>query len=778
MKKFALPLCSILLFTLAACSSQDVDMPEQTATGKTVTVKIPFRIENVGGGGTRSLSSEGIENIVDDENIAIQNLTVIQFNGLGLDAQMVGVPHPVAKTAIDGTQKFANVQLTEFTGEQTLVVVANLPATAPNWNLPAGATLRTLADIGRSMSISTESNLHTNIDGEETILMSGILTTTAVGGMNDLTDTNPVVLKRHVAKVTLNLTVDATATGVTVTSVRLCNAPTRLAMADAVLNLTNPTLWPAFPSGFNYDVETFDAPMVVGDTKSISWYVPRNQRGAVTNEDVTKKNAYAPQGATYIEVVAVKNSQSSAFRIYPGENQTNDFNLKSNHHYTLGLTVKGLGPEIPGNDSRVESFGDVDCSADVTSNSYIINPPPTGTRTYTFSIEKSNAFWSSADPGYGGGTDPTKIISATNSTWTMTLEWEDGMMSVPAVALTTPIFVDATVAPVTPSVYFGTKGGTYVSATNGNTFSLKVPAGVPSGNFLLTLRRGGNTGEKLYSWHFWVTDYNPDSWFDAGGTLQNGVYTYEVPGGQVDRYADGMSAMMDRNLGALGCKPNAGVDSRGIFHYQWGRKEPMPASFGDSHLIYIQAPASMATAIQNPTTLYLTGESVWCTDLTTQNSDRIWGDYNTLVSSHGKAFMDPCPKGWKVPEYGVFQPFVNVGTVNATNATGSYTTHLNATNRPELDWNTGGGINGSGLRFWPGGQTDPVNGVIYFPTAGYRSYTTGSLSRNGLIRFILWYSTLRLSSTSAYGLDVSQTNVNIAGGGIVSYPLSIRCQRE
>ena len=162
----------------------------------------------------------------------------------------------------------------------------------------------------------------------------------------------------------------------------------------------------------------------------------------------------------------------------------------------------------------------------------------------------------------------------------------------------------------------------------------------------------------VWSWHVWVTDYDPMSdpfvWPDQStGTS----YTF-----------------MDRNLGAKNAKKyDAG--SLGLL-YQWGRKDPFVGADGTESSVYVLKydidgnrvrevseerptyPSSdyestnLLLSIQNPNTFYSAPSSAWpvvdwlTDDAQRQNHD-LWGG----VSGY-KTKYDPCPEGWKVPEAG------------------------------------------------------------------------------------------------------------------------------
>ena len=161
-----------------------------------------------------------------------------------------------------------------------------------------------------------------------------------------------------------------------------------------------------------------------------------------------------------------------------------------------------------------------------------------------------------------------------------------------------------------------------------------------SGNALVGVR--DEAGRVLWSWHIWVTDYDP-----SVGTIDY------APGG-----GSGWT-FMDRNLGAM----NAESGDFGAFGllYQWGRKDPFTAAAEFSDIAPRERPlydiegrvlpsmGSLADeygrvdlGIENPMTFY--GTRYATADWSEESDDDRWGG-----ESFRKTVYDPCPVGWKVP---------------------------------------------------------------------------------------------------------------------------------
>lgn len=199
------------------------------------------------------------------------------------------------------------------------------------------------------------------------------------------------------------------------------------------------------------------------------------------------------------------------------------------------------------------------------------------------------------------------------------------------------------------------------------------------GNAVVGLRIGGTI---RWSWHVWVTRYDPNAELVAYGK----IYTWDNNGDGLGDYT-----FMDRNLGAVIDKPiieNTAADSlaaAGLL-YQWGRKDPFPGdrilrgtnttdyNHFDSTPIYDMAGVQLTEGSQSggtgirsirtdadPTRTGLAksiaepmvflrgteGYSDWfcCKAPVEMNRcDTLWCE-----RVRGKSPFDPCPEGWRVP---------------------------------------------------------------------------------------------------------------------------------
>lgn len=172
-------------------------------------------------------------------------------------------------------------------------------------------------------------------------------------------------------------------------------------------------------------------------------------------------------------------------------------------------------------------------------------------------------------------------------------------------------------------------------------------AGDKHGNAVIAVNDA--EGKILWSWHIWVTDYDPSS----NPPKLNGL------------------EWMTRNLGALSDDYDDAGTAKGLA-YQWGRKDPFPSATGWSDLnditVYdndgepctglfaneqVTAGSNLQNAVENPTTFYYgtrIGDDYydWLTSDGSGKNDHMW----ETPGDRGKTLFDPCPPGWRVPRDG------------------------------------------------------------------------------------------------------------------------------
>jgi hypothetical protein len=788
MKKVIISL--FVAFALVSCA-KDLGENIPVVPGEVAEVQLDWSVADLTPGDaltrtamtqTRTIPSDmGTGATYDDAKPTVQNMWIIQFDGATTTSKMIGAPRFLA-TADLPTGNYpltVSVPLVQTAGAAYTLFVANIrEGNSYNWNL---TTESTFADvISHVKTLQNEAGTYEDFQPGKTLLMSAVTSTKVEIG----TPLTPV-FSRGVAKVTLNLTLSNS--NMTITSVRMRNVSNKIAYADAALagnGVTGTTIYPVDAALIDYATVTTGLP-TNGQTKTFSWYVPRNQQGVVAASSASKdKTAYAPRNATYFEITATKSGatpSSSVFRVYPGANLTSDFNIEANHAYTVTLNVTDIGTDPA--DSRVESFADVDYTGNGTpgsvSNSFILNPAPAGgvARTYRIPIDQVNRYWGGTLAGYGN--DPANVIGASDN-WVVDLIWTD----------LSSLFDDT--PPSTTAITLTDNNGIGAGVGMGpdQSFVLNVPAGLPAGNFLLGIKKAGGS-DYLWSWHFWVTDYRPDSFNKS--TIAAGKYTYPVPGGQVERYgspAAGVdlwtteyadNVMMDRALGAVedyfSAAPSTAATKRGQLYYQFGRKDPIPGQTGLAPHSYSAAagPVEISESVKNPWLFYYTNINWTNSAGITTTTGIKWNDPAAPTStSAAKSIYDPCPPGWKIPVNGTWNDF--------SRGTGGVAFNTQNPAR-DLAYGYGRGIGSvtatiNGLRYWPGTTaTDPVAGTIWYPATGLRNVLSGafgSINSGGYY----WSDTPAGASGVSYGLGFYAGVVSVNNGNNRGYGFAVRCISE
>lgn len=299
-----------------------------------------------------------------------------------------------------------------------------------------------------------------------------------------------------------------------------------------------------------------------------------------------------------------------------------------------------------------------------------------------------------------------------------------------------------------------------------------VSPGSVEGNVLVAVRNT-QTGLIVWSYHIWVTTYDPNN----GGTTYSNPLSARTP------------TFMDRNLGALSANVQTSSDltSRGLL-YQWGRKDPFPGAknltqtneSSDSAPIYTASGSETAIsietvqasptyylnkAVENPMTFYTgiaSNSYDWYSRSAGARNDNLWQDGEKTV-------YDPCPEGWRVPASGA-------GSQSAWYA--GFTTQ--SQNSQELayylpanlgtTWITNAGYNFQG-------DTKDGNSyhLGYYPTTGNRGSGTGLFSAVGANGYS-WSSSI--TGVYGYGMGIYNGVVGPSNNYIRSFGFSVRCVKE
>ncbi len=278
-------------------------------------------------------------------------------------------------------------------------------------------------------------------------------------------------------------------------------------------------------------------------------------------------------------------------------------------------------------------------------------------------------------------------------------------------------------------------------------FTVRATDPSATGNALVLIKDDNN--RVLWSWHIWVTDYDPATENQTYANAEGVDYTF-----------------MDRNLGALNDSPGD-VDALGLL-YQWGRKDPFSGANAASNTLTLKrlymggsggsyyssvtksvpttgAATNLEESIRNPGIFYINSNDPYdwyCGSNRTAQNDMLWGTTKTVY--------DPCPTGWKVAPGEAFSNF-------------STTTFVRKGTTSD-DW-----------KDYPGRWLDNETTGSWFPAAGLRDSFTGTLESVGADGEY-WSSAVTGIGCSL--LYFSSNNVNPAGIGNRAYGIAVRCVKD
>jgi len=368
------------------------------------------------------------------------------------------------------------------------------------------------------------------------------------------------------------------------------------------------------------------------------------------------------------------------------------------------------------------------------SNCYIVHPGGVG---IAIPVTRANMFWQSADG------DGTEVIGAATP-FEAELIWTDIKGN-----NDTGIAPDACVKHI---MTYGTGKDGYII----------VLPGTQEGNASVAVKVND---EIKWSWHIWVTAYNP--WVNDNPTNPaNGV------------------VFMDRNLGTTNV-PGRGVvvpgswQSYGLF-YQWGRKDPFVGKreegYGSKNepTLYAETTSTInvklqytgdvntttiVTSVLNPDVFYYPKYVDGTYDWLAVRNDELWGGATVVY----KTLYDPCPVGWRVPA------FLN----------GAYPwTGIETSDRLSESWTI---YEQYGVRLFPGNKygEDSYQYEDYYPAAGSRGAAGGAL-------FMVDYSGNYWGASPRYrtygyesgGAAMYFNTVVQSYGGFRANGFSVRCVKE
>ncbi len=417
--------------------------------------------------------------------------------------------------------------------------------------------------------------------------------------------------------------------GLELQSVALCDAPATMTFVEPVADGIM-TFFPEAIIDSNFKkIAVTELSVEQKLAGEFTWYVSDNIRGYIEEytEEQQKNRMNAPDRSTYILLEAVAaDGLKVSYRIYPGGNNSGDYNIFRNRIYSVSALIDGDDPEV---DSRIE-----------TDMPPIVIVPDYATPANCYMVA----------PGGEVSFNPYKTVG----------DVDNKHLTGKTIARAEILWqtkVDGELA-------LGDAKSVELSTKGDNTFvTVKAnKSAATGGNALVVVRN--DAGDILWSFHIWVTPYDADT--------EDVTYNGET--------------WLNRNLGALSV--TAGDTNASGWLYQWGRPVPFPYAVDDSNVVKLydangnelkalsETPGDMQIkkmdianipgsagsmldyAIQNPLTLIyndISGESKKPNFVHWISSDPTGETITSnLWNMSGKTIYDPCPAGYKISGADIF----------------------------------------------------------------------------------------------------------------------------
>lgn len=130
---------------------------------------------------------------------------------------------------------------------------------------------------------------------------------------SDTGDRFTCTLYRNVAKAEITI-VNARGSGMKILRARIGNVAPRLLYADRLLADDSLTVIPENQETVCYEWDEFEGRLTEGSSKVLTHYLSRNMQGTFPqNTAAWQKNNYAPDNATYIDILAIRTADGSMF---------------------------------------------------------------------------------------------------------------------------------------------------------------------------------------------------------------------------------------------------------------------------------------------------------------------------------------------------------------------------------------------------------------------------------------------------------------------------------
>ncbi|MFI3292806.1 MAG: DUF4906 domain-containing protein [Rikenellaceae bacterium] len=758
-------IAAFILSILTACQKDPLSGSSIETLPEAVSMSLNLSVADMNAGTQEAEDDSQVyaatkSTITKEPSTEVKNLWVLQF--AADDGRVVGVPQYIEKNPQN-----AEIKLVP-SDDQTIVYVANTFDSTLMQSLSSYFTIDEFKSLTYAIS-EEESNFKSDGTGQYMVLFGEKTQNIGSGGKLEACE-----LIRNVAQITVKIKV-ADDVSLSFTEAAMIGVP---AESSYCPNYESGDNFPADDSFSCVNYENVSLGVADADGyQTVMFYVPVNMRGEVNNANDAMKNNYATASCTAIALLAENSStkDSYIYTFYLGENLTDDFNIKPNTKYTYTLDFNTISD--PETDIRMTEISNFDYSLQTLprSNCYILNPLTMFDRKFTIPIDRIDEFWGNSNYC---GTVTGNTLSDIEDNWEAVILWHDYNGS---------FTYDASEDPNKIGDFDIVED--YANKNVKVTLPKEFSVAENHCNVVYVVRKKDDK-TILWTWHLWITDYNP---YPSSISISVGVNEYSVDGGALHFYNNtyfttgiyGGKLIMDRNIGARSANPDgsgyglvgASFNAPGTIHYQYGRNAPFPARFDvdipgiyrngyalDDYSTATNGVQSFANVANSPNKFFITSNisEPWCSEEVAQSAQYIWFDYTIPASEYitGKSIFDPSPLGFKVPTSGVWNGFTCGSAENEYANPDNYNAKLI--------------YNNNGVAETPYSRI--YKDVAFYPALGYRGYTSGGLGAYGTVSY--QWSATPSSNTTSRSMYMNSTVVSVASNHHTGYGFCVRPIQE
>lgn len=543
-----------ILSALGGCSD---DFPQVSGNGQTnlptVEAYISLSVNDfsVSSAGTRDAEPTGDSEEVSEGEKRIENIWVFQYDTSG-NILNSGKYYSVSVSNQLGDIVNSDLKVELVEGESTICIIAN--TSDESWgNNPLFNTYSGLKGFAlpNPEPIFLDEINSTEVDIRKSIPMEGEKSALVGQGAKIIINVTRMFAKLKISFGDLEL---AGNDKIAPKSIEVNNIPHYCRVETLGKDLAESAA--CSYEGVEWITRAFNAEAEDAKTKDYVLYVPENIQGEVSNNGEYKGDI-APAKALGIKLTMTNTYQVAEmggawfeedvqYNIYPGGNNTNNFNVRRNNVYRLKTNIRTVDVHnpssncfvvVPGENLAFEPYYRTEIGG-------VEDPTLTPSTEYPFPAPEDPLRFEN----YLNPNDPDKTIKRVEIIWQ-----DEGVIGDNTAGKLVNYELNET-EPYHSKIYVRTSG--------------------KEGNALIGAFN--EQGDILWSWHIWIAAHEPSN---VGKAVIYTTYDWDSEGIKTGNRIPGY-AVMSCNLGALADVPtdisDSGTAKTYGMLYQWGRKDPFP----------------------------------------------------------------------------------------------------------------------------------------------------------------------------------------------------------